>query len=73
MTWGKERSKFWPYQGKRDDTEVGMHGDVGSAGSGDNGVEGMRQVISISPYATLRSFREVDERGRSATKELRIE
>ena len=39
MTWGWERGKFWPCQGKRDGTKVGMHGGVGDAVSGDdNGI-----------------------------------
>ena len=62
-----ERSKFGPCQGKRDDTEVGMHGGVGGAVSedddgisepdgetgGDGTVGWMGQVICIYPYVPL--------------------
>ena len=36
MTWGKERNKLGPCQDKREGTEVGIHGGVGGAVSGDD-------------------------------------
>ena len=36
MTWGKRKSKFSPCQDNRGGTEVGIHGDVGGAISGDD-------------------------------------
>ena len=68
MRRGKERSKFGSYQGKREGAEVRIHGGVGSAVSGDDGVLGepngdtrgddrvgcMGQVIFIYPYIPLR-------------------
>jgi len=68
---GKERSKLGPCQGKRDGTEVGIHGGVGGAVSGDDdgiggpngnaggddGVGWMGQVICIYPYVPLNASR----------------
>ena len=65
MTWGKERGKFGPCQGKRDGTEVVIHGGVGVTVSrdddvlgepdgettGDGGVGWMEKVISIYPMS----------------------
>ena len=66
MKWGKKKSKLRPCQDKRDGTEVGIHGCVGSAVSGDDGIgepngetggfDGvgwMGQVIFIYPYVRL--------------------
>jgi len=67
LAWGKKRSKLGPYQYKRDGTEVGIHGGIGGAVSGDDddigepdsesgrddGVGWMGQVISIYPYVPL--------------------
>ena len=64
MTWGKERSKLRPYQGKQEGAEVGIHVCVGGVVSGDDdgidepdgetggddAVGWMGQVISIYPY-----------------------
>ena len=36
MTWGKEKNKLGPCQDKREGTEVGIHGGVGGAVSGDD-------------------------------------
>jgi hypothetical protein len=44
LTWGKERSKFWPFQVKRNGAEVGRHGGVGGAVSGDDDVIGEPDV-----------------------------
>jgi hypothetical protein len=70
---GKERSKLGPCQDKRDGAEVGIHGDVGGAVSGDDdgigapdgnaggddGVGRMGQVICIYPYVPLKATLEL--------------
>ena len=43
LTWGKEGSKLGTCQDKCNGTEVGMHGGVGSAVSGDDRVGWMRK------------------------------
>ena len=53
LTWGKGRSKLGSCQDKREGADVRIHGGVGGAFSGEDGVGWMGQVISLYPYVPL--------------------